>query len=188
MMQLAIAAIGLLTALVPLVCSYRQVKTRKGRTRAGWLLGVGLTLAVLSLVTPYVIIPRLLPQRPFAEIQSPAAGERISRPQDVDIELNGSVPKGDTVWLGYQNQKGGPVVVQAIKCVPIAERLDCGPLYVGHDEKDRAEFRIFVATANASATASLSAHGTAEPGDNLVYPSLPDGATVVSEERHITLR
>lgn len=52
----------------------------------------------------------------------------------------GSVPKGDTVWLGYQNERGGPVVVQAITCVPIAKRLDCGPLYVGHDEKDRADF------------------------------------------------
>jgi len=190
--QLAIAAIGLLAALITLAASLVE---RKGaaalggsRKRAGWLFAAGLALAGLSVVAPYVVLPIIMADRPLADIRSPRAGERINRPHAVDVHLNKAVAAGETVWLGYQNEKGGPFVIQASECRAIERRLDCGPLYVGRDENDAAEFRVFLATADTSATAVLSRHAvTAEPGDNMKYPVLPIGTKLIREERHITL-
>jgi hypothetical protein len=190
--QLTIAAIGLLAALITLAASLVE---RKGAAapggslkRAGWLFAAGLALAGLSVVAPYVALPMIMADRPLAEIRSPRSGERINRPHAVDIHLNKSVAEGETVWLGYQNEEGGPFVMQASRCQAIEQRLDCGPLYVGRDNSDVAEFRVFMATADISATAELSRHAvTAEPGDNVKYPVLPIGTKLISEERHITL-
>jgi hypothetical protein len=213
-MQLAIAVIGLLTALGPFLASIHQFwisRTRevvavptgatsanpttpaaaRSRKRGEWLLGAALTIFAATLLTAFVIVPRLQPGSPLAEVQSPEAGEKIGRPQDVEVRLNASIPEGTTVWLGYQNEKGGPFIIQASQCSKIEERLDCGPLYVGHDESDPAEFRIFVVTANISATAALSAHSNNEvvkPGDNISYARLPEGTELISEQPHITLR
>jgi hypothetical protein len=191
-MQLAIAAIGLVAALIPLVASILQVKgsaTPGGnRKRAGWLFGASLVMAGLSVVAPYVVLPMIIGDRPIAEIRSPKSGERINRPQAVDVHQNKAVADGETVWLGYQNEQGGPFIIQASPCQAIEERLDCGPLYIGRDENDAAEFRVFMATATTSATAELSRQATtAEPGDNVKYPVLPIGTKLISEERHITL-
>ena len=119
------------------------------------------------------------------------SAEEFSKQRAVDLSLNGRVPEDLTVWLGYQNEEGGPYIVQRSRCSEVVKRLDCGPLYVGHDKKDPAAFRIFVATADASATASLSVQdtsGSARPGDNHSLASLPAGTKVISEERHVTLR
>ena len=189
--QLTIAAIGLLAALITLAASLVE---RKGaapggsRKRAGRLFAAGLALAGLSVVAPYVVLPMIMADRPLADIRSPQSGERINRPHAVDVHLNKSVAEAETVWLGYQNEEGGPFVMQASRCQAIEQRLDCGPLYVGRDKNDAAEFRVFMATADISATAELSRHAvTAEPGDNVRYPVLPIGTKLISEERHITL-
>jgi hypothetical protein len=211
-LQVTIAALGLVAALITLAASVLEVKgsaapngkaggngsphggavatatPRGSRKRAGWLFAAALVLAALSVVAPYVVLPVILPDRPMADIRSPKSGERIGRPQAVDVHLNKAVAEGETVWLGYQNEKGGPYVIQASRCQAIEERLDCGPLYVGRDEKDTAEFRVFLATADASATARLGQHAlTAKPGDNKNYEVLPIGTKLISEERHITL-
>jgi hypothetical protein len=56
-----------------------------------------------------------------------------------------------------QNDLGGPFTVQASACDAIEQRLDCGPLFVGENGKDKAEFRLSIATADAIATARLNA-------------------------------
>jgi hypothetical protein len=197
--QLTIAVIGLVAALVTLAASVveithkRDVKggaaaPRGNRKRAGWLFAAGLTLAALSVVAPYVVLPMIMAGRPLADIRSPKAGERINRPQAVEVHLNRRVPDNETVWLGYQNEQGGPFIVQASQCQAIGERLDCGPLYVGQDKNDASEFRIFTATADTSATVDLSRHASsARPGDNVKHDILPVGTKLISEERHITL-
>jgi hypothetical protein len=208
--QLLIAAIGLLTALVPLVASIVQLlvsmrpatgkndkpRSRTGaappsRKRAAWLFGIAIGIAALTLMTAYVVVPRFSADKPLAEIGSPLTGDRINRPAAVDVRLNGRMPDGGSVWLGYQNEEGGPFIVQAARCAQIGNRLDCGPLYVGHDDEDPAEFRVFVLTADALATARLTAGGTAgsaEPGDNFSLKSLPEGSRNVAEARRVRLR
>jgi hypothetical protein len=182
--NLAISVTGLLAALVTLVGSF---KTR--RKVAARLLGATVAVVVVTLLAVFVVVPYLHgTPPPAAAIESPAAGETIGRPQTVGARLNAPLPQGQTIWLGYQNEKGGPFVVQASKCTTIAQILDCGPLYVGHDNKDPAEFRILLATADTAATTTLSAHGPANPGDNLSYRDLPAGTTIIAQQRHITLR
>ncbi|MFC7529222.1 hypothetical protein [Actinoplanes sp. GCM10030250] len=195
-MEIAIAVLGLLAALVALVASIVQAagerKNVPGHTlkRAGWLMGAAIVFAALSW-TAYVVIPKALPGPSLAEIRDPAAGDRITRPQQVDIRLNGPAPRSLTFWLGYQNEKSGPFIVQAAQCMEAENRLDCGPLYVGHDEHDTAKFRIFVATADSYATAKLSAHGLSHQinsGDNVSYPVLPVGTKIVTEKGRVGLR
>lgn len=195
-MQLAIAVIGLVAAVIPLIGSIWQIAPASGRAqpqrrrRAGWLFATAVLIAALGFLAAYVIVPRFGPERPLAEIVSPRDSEKIERPQTVDVRLNEAIPDDRTVWLGYQNERGGPFIVQAAECVAIEQRLDCGPVFVGENDKDRAEFRLFVATADAAATAHLKAAAAdvgPQYGMNMSCPRLPAGAQIINETRRVVL-
>ncbi|MGV9212797.1 hypothetical protein ACTFTM_13155 [Micromonospora sp. RB23] len=129
--------------------------------------------------------------KPVAAITSPVDGAHIDRPQVVDVEVRRGLPKGHTLWLAYQNELGGPVVVQAARCHIIRTSADCGPLYVGHDERDRAAFKVFLVVADTQATAELAGDGSAaqrEEGINVLRPALPDGTERVSITRNLVLK
>jgi hypothetical protein len=129
--------------------------------------------------------------KPVAVITSPMDGAHIDRPQVVAVEVRRGLPKGHTLWLAYQNELGGPVVVQAARCHIIRTSADCGPLYDGHDKRDRAAFKLFLVVADAKATAELKGDGSAAQrgeGINVLRPGLPDGAERVSITRNVVLK
>lgn len=126
--------------------------------------------------------------QPMAVIQSPADGSRIDRPQEVRVELERALPKGHTLWLAYQNELGGPYIVQASRCLISRRNADCGPVYVGQDEHDRSAFKLLLMVADTQATSILTEQGAgAAPGDNVSRAGMPEGAEAVSVIRHVVL-
>lgn len=176
------ALIGYLVNQVPPI---RKKWTTKAR-----LVLVG-TIVVLCLSSVAVAQWQLIAGRPapVAEIQSPADGQKFKRGERVEIKLNRPVSDGHSLWLGYQNEAGGPWIIQAARCSVVEESVDCGPLHVGHDAKDRSAFRLFLFDANPAAAAAL---GTGEvssggAGANRSHDTLPKGVVPISQKKNITL-
>jgi hypothetical protein len=128
---------------------------------------------------------------PIAAIQAPRGGEKISRILSVDIGVTRQPPDDHSLWLGYQNEAGGPLIVQAQECVVFQKNADCGPLHVGRDENDTSSFKIFLFDADDDATAHLKNIGakiSGGPGANMALDEWPDGTGIISMIRNITLR
>ena len=190
-MAIVLCVAGILAAAVVswLVNQLPHVKDRSTSFR------VLIVLAVVALcVTSGLIIRKQIElddiDKPLAVITSPSDGARIDRPQEVAVELRKTLPKGHSLWLAYQNELGGPVIVQATKCQIARTNADCGPLYVGHDEHDRAAFKLLLLAADAGATAVLRANDAATDGAgaNISWAALPEGVERVSVARRVVLK
>jgi hypothetical protein len=128
---------------------------------------------------------------PMAVIQTPQGGEKIPRVVAVDIGVTRQPSGGHSLWLGYQNEAGGPLIVQTQDCVVFQKSADCGPLTIGHDERDPSSFKIFLFDADKRATGYLKSIGgktPGGPGTNMQVPQWPDGTQIISMIRNITLR
>lgn len=189
-MEIIVCAGGILVAAVVswLVNQLPIVKVRSTSFR------VLIALAVVALCVASGLIIRWQValdeiDKPLAVITSPSDGARIERPQEVVVEVRKALPKGHSLWLAYQNELGGPVIVQAVKCQIARTGADCGPLWVGHDEHDRAAFKLLLVVADAGATAVLRSRGSVADGAgaNVSWASLPEGVERVSVARRVVL-
>ena len=129
--------------------------------------------------------------KPLTVIRSPANGSQIDRPEEADVELLRGLPKTHSLWLAYQNELGGPYIIQATTCSIVDRIADCGPLYVGHDERDRSAFKLLLILADKQATFALDEYGrevSRGAGGNFWRTELPSGIQFVSTVRHVVLK
>ena len=122
----------------------------------------------------------------IAKIVSPSSGEAISRPTQVEVRLEGSLAPDHWLWLGFQNELGGPFIIQAPPCSISGTVVHCGPLYVGPAEADTSEYRIFLLDADAKATEALRERANGGVG-NVSQLALPSGVVVLDVVRHISV-
>ncbi|WP_127500777.1 hypothetical protein [Actinoplanes solisilvae] len=190
-MEIIVCAGGILVAAVVswLVNQLPVLKVRSTSFRVLIALVVVALCVTSGLIIRYQISLDEI-DKPLAVITSPSDGARIDRPQEVAVELRKALPKGHSLWLAYQNELGGPVIVQAAKCQISRTSADCGPLWVGHDEHDRAAFKLLLVVADAGAGAVLRGNGpaTGGDGDNKSWTALPDGVERVSVARRVVLK
>ncbi|GIM97928.1 hypothetical protein Ato02nite_097210 [Paractinoplanes toevensis] len=128
---------------------------------------------------------------PVAAIEAPTEDDKVSRILEVAINVTRRPDNGTSLWLGYQNEAGGPLIVQTQKCKILQKSADCGPLHVGRDEKDKSAFKIFLFAADEDATSSLEDIGgkiPGGPGANMAIDEWPDGTDLLSMVRNVTLR
>jgi hypothetical protein len=192
MLTLTLYGVGVLAACL-LAFGVNQIPSLKGASKVVRSLIAGGAL-IIGLVGSALVQQRLdasgKTQR-VAEIRFPNDGQVIDRPQLVDVVVTGDLPGGHSLWLGYQNEKGGPLTVQKSMCKLAQGEADCGHLYVGHDERDTSVFSIFLIDADAHATSilrSLGSVGRQDDGENMAVESLPPGGVSFGAKSHITLR
>jgi hypothetical protein len=184
----ATAIIG--TGIGYLVNQLRPPKQRS-RTTQWVIIGSLVLLGLGSGFLAYWQVTAQAPAEPIAAIQAPQNGEKIPRVLTVEVGVTRQ-PAGDhSLWLGYQNEAGGPLIVQAQRCVLFAKSADCGPLHVGQDVDDPSAFKIFLFDADKGATGQLETIGgkiAGGPGANMALDEWPDGTSIISMVRNITLR
>ncbi|WP_328468511.1 SLC19 family protein [Actinoplanes sp. NBC_00393] len=192
---MTVAAYTFLGAIVAMAIGYlvNQLPPLKKKSRkTHW--GIIAVLAVLGISSGLVVFMTSKAEKaddPIAAIIVPAGGDKISRILGVDIDVTRRPPEDHSLWLGYQNEAGGPLIIQAQECAIFQKDADCGPLHVGRDEKDRSAFKLFLFDADEEATAFLEGIGggmAGGPGSNMAIDAWPDGTEIISMVRNITLR
>jgi hypothetical protein len=169
-----------------------QLPPLKERRNIRWMIIAALAiLGVGSGSLAYWEFTAEAAANPIATILAPRGGERIPRILSVDIGVTRRPADDHTLWLGYQNEAGGPFIIQAQECAVFQKNADCGPLHVGQDENDTAAFKIFIFDADEEATAHLEKLGgkvLGGSGANMALDGWPKGTAIISMIRNIALR
>jgi hypothetical protein len=182
-------------AVVAIVIGYLvnqlpRIKRKSGMTH--WMIIAA--LAVLGLGSGFIAYRLWKVQAaadPIAAISAPADGSKISRILGVGVDVTRRPAEDHSLWLGYQNEAGGPLMIQAQKCAVFQKSADCGPLHVGHDEYDKSAFKLFLFDADEDATSFLENKGDETgggPGANMALDEWPTGTEIISMVHNVSLR